>query len=71
MITNDFVKGLNYLQLQAEDVTFKLEDDGKLFDHICKLDKVSITKLVALSTYIKEARSWESLGKEYIKVLMY
>jgi glycosyltransferase involved in cell wall biosynthesis len=70
MITNDFVKGLNYLQLQAEDVTFKLEDNERLFDHIRKLDKVSITKLVALSTYIKDARSWESLGKEYVNVLM-
>jgi glycosyltransferase involved in cell wall biosynthesis len=69
-LTNDFIEGLNNLNMATKDIIFKLDNPNDLFTRISNLDNVETKKLIDLSTYIKNARSWQSLGQEYLRVLM-
>jgi hypothetical protein len=56
--------------MATKDIIFKLDNPNDLFTRISNLDNVETKKLIDLSTYIKNARSWQSLGQEYLRVLM-
>lgn len=67
--TNDIKEILLKLGISQSDIVFDLEDSAELFNKIIKLDMEKKNLLKKFSQTVRDRRSWDKIGKEYLRVI--
>jgi glycosyltransferase involved in cell wall biosynthesis len=67
--TKDIKDAMSEFNISESDLVFNLENPIELFQKILRMSDDEKLRLSNFSKEIKERRSWENIGKEYLKVL--